>query len=59
MQLKAEMTSRERKMKTAAKKNDNTGKYSSKHIRNQQEMMQWKKRNNSQKGGKSRHVKST
>lgn len=57
MQFKAEMTSRERKMTTSAKKNDLTGKYSSKHIRNHEELMRWKKRNNSAKGGKSRHSK--
>ena len=57
MQGKADMTSRERKMTSTAKKNDLTGKYSSKHIRNQEEFMRWKKRNNSSKGGKSRHSK--
>ena len=57
MQLKSEMTSRERKTTSSAKKNDNTGKYSSKHIRNHEELMRWKKRNNSAKGGKSRHSK--
>ena len=57
MQCKADMTSRERKMSSNSKKNDVTGKYSSKHIRNQEELMRWKKRNNSAKGGKSRHSK--
>lgn len=57
MQFKAEMTSRERKMISSAKKNDLTGKYSSKNIRNHEELMRWKKRNNSAKGGKSRHSK--
>jgi len=57
MKGKAEMTSRERKMTSNAKKNDLTGKYSSKHIRNKEELMLWKKRNNSAKGGKSRHSK--
>lgn len=57
MQFKAEMSSRERKMTNSAKKNDLTGKYSSKHIRNHEELMRWKKRNNSAKGGKSRHSK--
>ena len=58
MQLKNEFTSRERKiMRTQPKKNDVTGKYSSKHIRNKEELMRWKKRNNSAKGGKSRHSK--
>ena len=57
MQCKAETTSRERKTSSNSKKNDVTGKYSSKHIRNQEELMRWKKRNNSAKGGKSRHSK--
>ena len=51
------MTSRERKMTRMTKNNDITGKYSSKHIRNHEELMRWKKRNNSAKGGKSRHSK--
>ena len=37
--------------------NDTTGKYSSKHIRQKEELMQWKKKNNSNKGSKSRHLK--
>ena len=57
MPFKGEMTSREHKMISSAKKNDLTGKYSSKHIRNHEELMRWKKRNNSAKGGKSRHSK--
>lgn len=57
MQFKAEMTSRERKLRSTAKNNDLTGKYSSKHIRNQEELKRWKKHNNSTKGGKSRHSK--
>lgn len=56
MQFKAETTSRDRKMTNRAKKNDVTGKYSSKHIRNHEEMLRWKKRNNSAKGSKSRHI---
>ena len=57
MKGKANMTSRERKMSSSAKKNDLTGKYSSKHIRNKEEFMNCKKHNNSSKGGKSRHSK--
>lgn len=56
MQSKAELTTRERKMFNSAKKNNITGKYSSKHIRNQEELMKWKKRNNAAKGSKSRHT---
>ena len=58
MQFKAELTSRERKIYSSGKKNNLTGKFSSKHIRNKEELMKWKKRNNASKGGKSRHNKS-
>lgn len=56
MRLKAEMTSRERKMLNKAKNNNFTN-YSSKHIRNKEELIKWKKTNNSSKGSKSRHIK--
>lgn len=57
MQGKSEITSRERKTINRNKINDPSGKYSSKHIRQKEELMRWKKKNNSNKGGKSRHVK--
>ena len=55
MQMKSEVTQRERKLTKRIKNNDSTGKYSSKHIRNYEEMQKWKKVNNSKQGSKSRH----
>jgi len=52
-----EFSTRERKNLKSKKMNDTTGKYSSKHIRQKEELMQWKKKNNSNKGSKSRHLK--
>ena len=57
MQNKYAISNRERKQTKQAKNNDTTGKYSSKHIRIQNELIKWKKTNNQRYGGKSRHVK--
>uniref|UniRef100_A0A6C0AXE5 Uncharacterized protein n=1 Tax=viral metagenome TaxID=1070528 RepID=A0A6C0AXE5_9ZZZZ len=57
MQNKQSLSNRERKHSKRAKHNDTTGKYSSKHIRNQEELIKWKKINNQKCGGKSRHIK--
>lgn len=56
MYSKNELTSRERKQIKYKKINDTTGKYSSKHINNKEELMKWNKKNNCKKGGKSRHI---
>ena len=56
MQTKNQYTSRERKQIKSKKTNDTTGKYSSKHIRNMEELIKWNKKNNAKKGGKSRHI---
>ena len=57
MQNKQSLSNRERKHSKRAKHNDTTGKYSSKHIRNQEELIKWNKINNQKCGGKSRHIK--
>ena len=57
MYNKMELSSRERKNMKSKKMNDTTGKYSTKHIRQKEELMEWKKKNNSSKGSKSRHLK--
>ncbi len=56
MQNKNEITPRQRKQIKRVKYNDTTGKYSSKHIRNQEELATWKKKNSVKTGGKSRHI---
>ena len=55
MKDKYDITQRERKnyKKTKAQ---SSSKYSSKHIRNYEELMNWKKNNNRSKGSKSRHI---
>ena len=57
MQNKQSLSNRERKQSKRAKRNDTTGKYSSKHIRIQEKLIKWKKINNKKYGGKSRHIK--
>lgn len=52
-----EFSTRERKNMKSKKINDTTGKYSSKHIRQKEELIEWKKKNNTYKGSKSRHIK--
>ena len=58
MKDKYDTTNRERKTIRQRKNNSKDNMYSSKHIRNYQELLEWKKRNNHSKGGKSRHIKS-
>lgn len=55
MKDKSEISTRERKIMSRNKKNDSTGKYSSRHIRNYEELILWKKKNNQKCGSKSTH----
>ena len=57
MKDKSEISTRERKILSRNKKHDSTGKYSSRHIRNYEELMSWKKKNNQKSGSKSRHIR--
>ena len=54
---KSEIRARERKVDKKKKNNNGQGKYSSKHIRQYEEMLEWKKINNRKKGSKSRQIK--
>ena len=57
MQMKFEFTDRERKYFGKFKKKNSDHIYSSKHIREYEKLVEWSKRNNQQKGSKSRHIR--